>query len=120
MVGHLQPYSAWYVLVWSPVVLFFSGYYLFGTGLPFDGPGFVFCYGSIFIFLAILISSKTIRMLRHKKQGREGKARLGWIPAAEIDLTTGLEHIEALTQASEEKRASKPRTRGQRISDFFF
>ena len=117
VVGKLQPYSAWFLLLWAPIVLFFSGYYLFAPG-AFDGPGFVFCYGSIFIFLAILISSKTLRIIRQRKQGEQ--PRLGWIPAEEVDLTAGLKEIEALSMAAEAKRAGKPRSLSQKISDFFF
>ncbi|WVQ80706.1 hypothetical protein IAT38_002811 [Cryptococcus sp. DSM 104549] len=110
--GYLQPLSGWWLLVWSPIVLFFSGYYVFLPG-AFDAADFVFAYGSVFIFLAILIGAKIWDVTRnHKKQF--------WIPADEIDFVTDLNHIEELTRASEEKRASKPRTRLQRITDKVF
>ncbi|WWD17565.1 hypothetical protein CI109_102006 [Kwoniella shandongensis] len=110
--GYLQPFSGWYLLVWSPIVLFFSGYYVFLPG-SFTPEDFVFAYGSVFIFLAILIGAKIYDVIKHKR-------KQFWIPPQEIDFVSDLDHIEQLTAASEEKRASKPRTKGQKISDFFF
>lgn len=112
--GKLQPYSAYYLLVWAPIVLFFSGYYLFYPG-AFDGPGLVFAYGSFFIFAAILVGNKAYRMV-----SKNVTRRLGWIPAEQVDLTTGLDAIEAMTLAAEEKRASRPRSKLQRVNDFLF
>ncbi|WVR07309.1 hypothetical protein IAU60_004350 [Kwoniella sp. DSM 27419] len=110
--GYLQPFSGWYVLVWSPIVFFFSGYFLFFPG-AFAAPDFVFVYGSIFIFAAILLGSKIYEAVVKKD------ARL-FIPASDIDFVTDVDHIDALTAASEAKRAAKPQTRMQKISDFFF
>ncbi|WVQ67945.1 uncharacterized protein L199_006150 [Kwoniella botswanensis] len=110
--GYLQPFSGWYVVVWSPIVFFFSGYYLFYPG-AFAGPDFVFAYGSIFIFLAIYLGSKIYQTVYQKDKHFV-------VPANEIDFVSDIDHIDALTQASEAKRASKPQTKAQKISDFFF
>ncbi|KAK8858943.1 hypothetical protein IAR55_003174 [Kwoniella newhampshirensis] len=110
--GYLQPFSGWYLLVWSPIVLFFSGYYVFLPG-AFTAPDFVFAYGSVFIFLAILIGAKVYDVIKHKKKHI-------WIPAEEIDFVSDVDHIEELTAASEEKRAMKSQTKVQKVSDFFF
>ncbi|ORY27120.1 amino acid transporter [Naematelia encephala] len=112
--GHLQPFSGWYLLVWSPIVLFFSGYYVFLPG-AFTAPDFVFAYGSVFIFLAILIASKFYQWFVKKD-------KVFWIPAKEIDFVSDLEQIEELTRASEEKREIKSasRTMVQKVSDYFF
>ncbi|WRT66090.1 uncharacterized protein IL334_003043 [Kwoniella shivajii] len=110
--GYLQPFSGWYLLVWSPIVFFFSGYYLFYPG-SFAGPDFVFAYGSIFIFLAIYLGSKIYQTVWLKEKHI-------YIPASEMDFVSDIGHIDALTQASEAKRARKPQTKAQRISDFFF
>ena len=101
----LQPYSAWYVLVWSPVVLLFSGYYLFYPG-AFNGADFIFAYGSVFIFLAIYLGSRLLRA--RKKDFRM------FIPAGSIDFTSGLEEIEALgasNETTQQKTALKDRIR---------
>lgn len=65
--------------------------------------------------MAILIGNKIYRIVSKK-----GSSRKGWIPADKVDLTTGLREMEALTLAAEEKRAAKPRTQVQRISDWLF
>jgi amino acid transporter len=124
------PVKGYWLLVWSPIVLFFrqvfpsslrslhaliphSGYYCFLPG-AFNAADFIFAYGSVFIFLAILVGSKTWNIVV-----RKGAKRM-WIPASEIDFVSNVREIEMLTEAAEEKRAGKPRTWGQRISDFFF
>lgn len=112
-IGYLQPFSGYNLLVWSPIVLLFSGYYVFLPG-AFDPADFVFAYGSVFIFLGILVISKLYQVFY-----RRHPARL-WTPTDEIDLTTGVDKIEAMTEVVEEKRASKPKTRSQKVSDFFF
>jgi amino acid transporter len=111
--GWWQPFSGYNLMVVSPIVLFFSGYYVFLPG-AFTAPDFIFAYGSVFIFLAILLVSKAYQ-IRVKK----APARV-WIPLEEIDLVTGVDKIELMTEAAEEKRASKPRTKGQKVSEFFF
>ncbi|WVQ99156.1 hypothetical protein IAU59_006288 [Kwoniella sp. CBS 9459] len=110
--GYLQPFSGWYVLVWSPIVFLFSGYYLFFPD-SFVAADFIFIYGSAFIFAAIYLGSKAYRVIVKKD------AKL-FVPARELDFVSDLDHIEALTAASEAKRAAKPQTKMQRISDFFF
>ena len=86
----LAPFSAWYVLIWAPAVLFFNGYYLFFPG-AFDGGDFIFAYGSVFIFLAIYLGSRVYRALKKDFEI--------CIPAREIDYTTGLKEIEALSES---------------------
>jgi amino acid transporter len=111
--GWWQPFSGYTLLVCSPIVLVFSGYFVFLPG-AFNAPDFIFAYGSVFIFLAIWATSKTYQVVYKK-----APARL-FIRLDEIDLRTGVEEIEQMTEMEEEKRASKPRTRGQKISNFFF
>ncbi|ODO05313.1 amino acid transporter [Cryptococcus wingfieldii CBS 7118] len=110
--GYLQPLSGWYLLVWSPIVLLFSGYYCFLPG-AFTAADFVFAYGSVFIFLAILIGAKIYAYFVRKD-------RQLVIPADQIDFKSDLDHIEELTRASEEKRLAKSRGAGEKVSDFFF
>ena len=97
--GFLQPYSAWYLLGWSPIIFFFSSYNISLPG-AFDAATFVFAYGSIFIFLAIFMVSKTYERIVNG-------ARLKWKPAEDHDFVLGIDQIELLTRASEAKRASK-------------
>lgn len=111
--GYLQPFSAIYLLVWSPIVLFFSGYYLFYPG-AFSSVNFIFAYGSVFLFLAIYMGAKLWDILYRRASPKV------FIAKEEVDLKSGLDEIETMTAAAEEKRASKPRTKGQRVSDFFF
>lgn len=110
--GWLQPFSGYWLLLCSPIVLFFSGYYVFLPG-AFNAPDFIFAYGSVFIFLAILVLSKTYEILVKKQR------RLWYMPK-EIDLVSDLDKFEALTVAAEYKRTSKPRTRMKRFEDFLF
>lgn len=100
-------------MVWSPIVLFFSGYYVFLPG-AFNAPDFVFAYGSVFIFLAILLGSKLYKVFVKKESPRV------WIPLEEIDLVSDVDKIELMTAAAEEKRASEPKTKMNKLSGFFF
>lgn len=43
-----------------------------------------------------------------------------FVPASKIDLHTDLDHIAAMTAASEAQRASHRRGKGTKVSDFFF
>ncbi|RSH91633.1 hypothetical protein EHS25_009002 [Saitozyma podzolica] len=110
--GYLQPLSGYWLLVWSPVVFIFNGYFVF---LPsaWDTPSFIFAYGSVFIFLLILVLSKTWQVVGRKQS-------LGWIRTKEMDFVGDIKEIGEMTEASEEYRLSKPRTWAQKISDFFF
>lgn len=109
--GWLQPFSGWWLLICSPIVLFFSGWY---SVLPvFSAPDFVFAYGSVFIFLAILLISKLYEFTVKKRQQI-------WYTPKEIDFVTDLDKFEAMTVAAEYKRSSKPRSRIQRVEDFLF
>jgi amino acid transporter len=89
-----------------------SGYFVF---LPsaWDTPSFIFAYGSVFIFLLILVLSKTWQVVGRKQS-------LGWIRTKEMDFVGDIKEIGEMTEASEEYRLSKPRTWAQKISDFFF
>ena len=111
--GWWQPFSGYFLLVVAPIVLLFSGYYVFLPG-SFTAPDFIFAYGSVFIFLAILVVSKAYQVLYKKQPARV------FIPLDEIDLTSGVDKFEELTVAAEAQRASKPRTKAQKVSDFFF
>jgi amino acid permease len=75
---------------------------------------FVFNYGAFFIFSAILIAFKAYEVFGKRRPFQV------YIKAQDIDLETDLRHIEELTAASEAQRASKPRRKGQKVSDFFF
>jgi amino acid transporter len=111
--GYWQPFSGYNLLVWSPIVLFFSGYYVFLPG-AFNAPDFIFAYGSVFIFLAILFGSKAWQILYRKQPARV------WIPTDEVDLVTGVDQIEAMTEAAEKKRLEGERGAGEKVSDMFF
>jgi amino acid transporter len=89
-----------------------SGYYVF---LPdaFNATDFIFAYGSVFIFVALLIGYKAWDVVvRHRTTII--------LKTDEIDFHEGLEEIEAMTERAETKRASKPRTRWQRTVDRIF
>jgi len=109
--GYLQPLSGWWMLIWSPLTFIFGGYYCF-VG-KFDAVSFVFAYGSIFIFAAIYLVSKLYDYIVNKRH------RFA-VPLEEMDFVTNIKEIEELTAVSEAKRASRPRSAGQKISDFFF
>jgi hypothetical protein len=76
----------------------------------------VFAYGSVFIFIAIFFGSK----MWHGVYRKEG-LRVA-IPAADVDLTSGLEEFEAMTLAYEERRLAGLASRGfgEKISDALF
>lgn len=80
----------------------------------FLGPDFIFTYGAGLIFIVLYIGFKAYEVIIDKKPFRLGVA------AKEMDLHSGLEHIEALTAASEAQRASHTRSMGQKLSDFVF
>lgn len=109
--GYLQPLSGYWMLIWSPLVFIFQGYYCF-VG-EFDAVSFVFAYGSIFIFGAIYIVSKIYDYSINKRHR--------WaIPLDDLDFVTDIKEIEHITEVSEADRAARPRGKGQKISDFFF
>jgi amino acid transporter len=110
--GWLQPYSGWVLVVCSPIVLFFSGYYVFLPG-AFTAPDFIFAYGSVFIFFAILLLSKTYQFVVKKQKQI-------WHAPREIDFVTDLDKFEALTVAAEYKRATKSKGPAKKVEDFFF
>jgi len=110
--GWLQPFSGWWLLVCSPIVLFFSGYYVF---LPdaFTAPDFIFAYGSVFLFLIILLISKAYEVfVKHNSRV--------WYAPKELDFSSDMEMFEAMTVAAEYKRATKPRGIAKKVEDFFF
>ncbi|OCF73183.1 hypothetical protein I204_06413 [Kwoniella mangroviensis CBS 8886] len=78
------------------------------------GDSFVFTYGAVFIFAGFIIFFKTYDVLVKKKPLKM------FIPAEEIDVTTGLEVIEALTAASNIQDEQDKKTMGRKVSDFFF
>ncbi|GMK57961.1 hypothetical protein CspeluHIS016_0407950 [Cutaneotrichosporon spelunceum] len=109
--GFLQPASAYWLVVWSPLVFVFQGYYVFLGG--FDGVSFVFAYGSIFIFAAIYLVSKVYDYSVNK--------RYRWAkPLDELDFVTDIKEIELLTEESEAARASHKKGMGQKLSDVLF
>ncbi|OXM75749.1 amino acid transporter [Cryptococcus neoformans Bt63] len=111
--AYLQPLSSWWVICWAPIAFVCSGYALMVPG-SWEGDTFVFTYGAIFIFAGFLILFKCIEVFYKKK-----KLSL-FIPAKDIDVHTDLEHIAAITAASEAQRASHERTKAQKVSDFLF
>lgn len=110
--GWLQPYSGWVLLICSPIVLFFSGYYVFLPG-AFAPADFIFAYGSVFLFLAILLISKTYQIIV-KKQTQV------WYAPKELDFVSDLDKFEAMTVAAEYKRTTKQRGPAKKVEDFFF
>jgi amino acid transporter len=110
--GWLQPYSGWVLLICSPIVLFFSGYYVFLPG-AFTALDFIFAYGSVFIFIAILLISKTYQYVVKKQ-------KQVWYSPKELDFVSDLDMFEAMTVAAEYKRATKPRGKAKKVEDFFF
>lgn len=97
--GWLQPWSGWYAMIWCPFALVFSGYYLFPEG-AFNGPDFIFAYGSCFIFLALFFVWKARLFI-------QGQRQWGWIPTAKMDFETMTAYFDELTHAYEYKRALK-------------
>jgi len=80
----------------------------------FEAPSFIFTYGAAIIFVGLYIIFKAYEVLVQKKPLRF------MVPAKEIDLETNLPYIEALTAASEAHRATHEKSRGKKLSDFFF
>lgn len=111
--GVFQPYSAYVLLLCAPVVFLSQGYYVFLPG-AFNAPDFVFAYGSIFIFLAILVGYKI-----YWNAFRRVPFQI-CIPLEQVDLVSDLNEIEAMTQAEEEKRLSTKRSLGEKIEDALF
>jgi amino acid transporter len=111
--GSLQPFSAYTLLVCSPLVFLFQGYYVFLPG-AFNGPDFVFAYGSIFIFLAILAGYKVYWGIFRRLPLRF------WVPLDQVDLVSDLDKIESMTRKEEEKRMATHRTLGEKIEDILF
>ncbi|BEJ12959.1 hypothetical protein CspHIS471_0301330 [Cutaneotrichosporon sp. HIS471] len=109
--GYLLPLSAYWLVIWSPLVFIFQGYYVF-LG-KFDGVSFVFAYGSIFIFGAIYIVSKIYDYSINK--------RFRWAkPLDQLDFVTDIKEIELLTEESEVARMTHKTGKGQTVSDIFF
>ncbi|WVW84405.1 hypothetical protein I302_106439 [Kwoniella bestiolae CBS 10118] len=109
----LQPLSSWWVVIAAPVAFVCSGYALMVPG-GWAGDSFVFTYGAVFIFAGFIIGFKAYEVIVKKKPFKM------FIPAEEIDVTTGLEVIEALTAASDLQDAREKKSVGGKISDFFF
>jgi hypothetical protein len=80
----------------------------------FLGPDFIFTYGAGLIFVFLYIVFKGYEVLVKKKPFRLG------VSAKEMDLHLDLDHIEALTAASDAQRASHKKSAGKKISDFIF
>ncbi|TXT15506.1 hypothetical protein VHUM_00009 [Vanrija humicola] len=110
--GHWMPYSSYWLLFWSVLVAIFLGYYVFIPG-QFTAQDFIFNYGSLFIYFAILIGTKTYDWFVKKNH-------VWVIPAKEIDLTTGLDEIETYTEACEAHRLAQKHSAGNKVSNFFF
>lgn len=112
MKGWLQPFSGWCLLICAPIVLFFSGYYVFLPG-AFTAADFIFAYGSVFLFAAILLVSKLYQIFV-KKQTRF------WYAPKELDFVSDLHKFEIMTAAAEWRRTTKPRGAAKKVEDFFF
>ncbi|WWC95853.1 hypothetical protein V866_002720 [Kwoniella sp. B9012] len=109
----LQPLSSWWVVIAAPIAFVASGYALMVPG-GWAGDSFIFTYGAVFIFAGFIIFFKTYDVLVKKKPLKM------FIPAEEIDVTTGLDVIEALTAASNIQDEQDKKTMGRKVSDFFF
>ncbi|WRT68782.1 uncharacterized protein IL334_005762 [Kwoniella shivajii] len=111
--AYLQPFSSWWVAICAPIAFICSGYALMLPG-AFAGDSFVFTYGAVFIFAGFILYFKAYEVIVQKK-----KLSM-FIPAREIDFHTDLEYIEAVTAASEAQEATQAKSKGSKISDFFF
>ena len=123
----LQPYSAWWVLAWCPILFITrwvvdyrgastyddSGYYLMIPG-GWNGTNFVFTYGALFIFLFAYILFKLNEVFRQKQHFRI------WVPTDDLDCISGVDEIGALTAAHELRRASKDRSKGRKVVNWLF
>ncbi|WVQ85131.1 hypothetical protein IAT38_007296 [Cryptococcus sp. DSM 104549] len=111
--AYLQPASSWWIVCWAPIAYITSGYALMVPGgWAYDT--FIFTYGAGFIFAAFIILFKTIDVLYKKKPFSM------FVPADQIDVHTGLERIEEITAACDAEMAGHVKSRGEKISDFFF
>jgi len=104
--SRFQPFAAWYALVMSILVLLISGYYLFIPG-NFAADEFIFAYGMIFVVIVLALGWKLIKRTKFQR-------------GHEVDLTSGLEAIEAYTQAYEASIAGKKKSIASRIGDAIF
>ncbi|WWC88908.1 uncharacterized protein L201_003823 [Kwoniella dendrophila CBS 6074] len=111
--ARFQPFSSWWVACCAPIAFIASGYALMVPG-GWAGDSFIFTYGAVFIFAGFILFFKIYEVLFQKKKFSM------IIPAKEIDLTSGLEVIEAITAASNAQEAATKKSVGGKISDFFF
>ncbi|KAJ5639127.1 uncharacterized protein N7484_006989 [Penicillium longicatenatum] len=97
-----QPYLAWVATVMFPILLLCNGFYVFFPG-HWSTTDFLVAYFGIFVFLAFYI----VHRLLHWEDA--------WmIKAEDIDLTLGLEEIEAL-EFEEPHRVTRERSEVSRI-----
>ena len=80
----LQPYTAWFCLVFFALITLFNGFYVFPSPTKsFDLDDFITAYVGIPIYFALLLFWKIFKRTR-------------WIPAAEADITTGKAALDAV------------------------
>lgn len=75
----------------------------------FDALNFVFNYTALFLFIVLLAACKIIRVKRGDLWG--------WIPASQIDLTSDLDMLDAMTKADVEM---SPKNIGERMTAWLF
>ncbi|KAJ5549464.1 hypothetical protein N7513_006698 [Penicillium frequentans] len=100
--SRVQPYLGWVATVIFPILLLCNGFYVFFPG-HWSVTDFLVAYIGIFVFLAIYL----VHRLLHWEDA--------WIIKAEdIDLTLGLEEVEAL-EFEEPQRMPKERSKASKI-----
>ncbi|WRT68996.1 uncharacterized protein IL334_005978 [Kwoniella shivajii] len=110
--GYLQPYSAWWAMIWSIFALIFSGYYFFTPG-TFDIPDFLFTYMAVFIFIFLMISWKVKGVLRNGQSW-------SWIKLDQMDFKTGLKEMEEMTVDADEKWRTEPQSKLDKFASRMF
>ncbi|ODQ80795.1 hypothetical protein BABINDRAFT_180027 [Babjeviella inositovora NRRL Y-12698] len=91
----LQPYGSWFLIVFMSILTLTNGYAVF-IGGNFNAGDFVASYISIPVFFGIYAAHKTYLYFK------TGYTRF-LIPIAELDLTTGLDDVEAEEAATPER-----------------
>ncbi|KAI0398953.1 AAT family amino acid transporter [Xylaria palmicola] len=95
--SYIQPYAAWICMFFFTALCFLNGFTVFFSG-RWSTASFVSSYLGIPVFLILFIGHKMTL-------GREDP----WLyPSPQVDLTTGLETIEEMTQAYIEAELESP------------
>ena len=96
----LQPYIAWFTLIFFATIAFFNGFYTFPSKTKgFDASGFVTAYVGLVIYAALFIFWKVYKRTR-------------WVKSEEADITTGK---AALDEADKHWPERRPRNVWERV-----